>query len=186
MDEAIAFLQEFTKRELEALISRAGDPDPVFKEKLAAAEEMLVGTNFTLDAGRTENLPPEKLAKMAERDRKRLVQRKILVVQKYQSKGFGELYRAILSDTSVWAKVDYYDLYAVQRRPEGFKIISHYRICPECSGAGEINGKRCINCYGAKWITPRGEQIGDYGTLVETRKLLPPENPVQRADYDAL
>ena len=41
MDEAIAFLQEFTKREYEALLSRAGDPDPVFKEKLAVRQSFV-------------------------------------------------------------------------------------------------------------------------------------------------
>lgn len=186
MDEAIAFLQEFVKREHEARYARAGDPDPVFNEKRAAVESMLAGPGFTLHLARTENPSPEQLAGMAANERPSLVPRRILVVQRYQSDGMGELYRAILSFNVSYAPINYYLLFVVQRQAEGLKIISYWTVCRDCNGAGQINGKRCPICFAAGWIRPNGVQIGDYGKLIETRKLEPPTDPVQRADYDAL
>jgi hypothetical protein len=182
MDEAIAFLKEFTRREYEAQLAWHGDPDDIYRAKVEHVEALCDG--LELYFSRPEDPSPEQLQKWAAK-RPRLMERKVFVVQRYDHPELGTLFRAVLSDHINRGSLEYSDAYVVAHRSGGLRIVSHAGLCMRCSVAGGVRD-HCSACSGRGWNEPTGLDILDLGKPVDTRKLQPPDDEVQRAAYDAL
>jgi hypothetical protein len=171
MDEVIEFLERYAKAENQAYAASLLEADRArFDAKVERAQAfywndpdatLLLSLAQVSDAGDEDAYPDEKKEKG----------RRIFLVRRYEHPKLGDLYAAWTSPPRPGDTVTYGEILYVARKEGDLKIVSVYQKgMPGPDRAWEYRG---------------GEEIKKPGKAVEVRKLLPPEMPDDRADYDA-
>ena len=97
-------------------------------------------------------------------------ERQIFLVRRYQHPELGELFGVYVTPEDEQFILGYGEILYVARKDEKLQIVSRYR-------KGMPGG-------GLPWEWMGGERIDDPGEPVEVRKLLSPDLPEDRADYE--
>lgn len=172
MDDVIKLVEAFAVAEREAIAASLVEPDPAaFREKVEEAQRYFwdaPNATLRLTIGQSSGAGDTEQNRQWAADVK---PRQILMVKQFQHPEAGDLYAVYTTPEDPKFAVMYGEILYVARKDGELKIVSRYR--KGFPGAG------------ITWEWMGGERIDDPGTPEEVRKLLAPQNPEHKADYDA-
>ena len=185
MDEVVAFAKRYLQDlyAIELAFYEVTDDD-----KYQALVDKFDGYFDMVEGSRKErwDMPPKSVAARGIATKKEFSPGTLFLVRQYELPKLGTIYRAYTSqDRHPGYKSGYFHTLWIQRQKGGLKIVSIDSRCPDCDGTGVLNGKSCRACSGAGYHFVRGVEIGDPGAPVAVKRVEPPENPADRADYDS-
>lgn len=183
IDSAVEFFQGFIAKEREAEVALANERDDAVFEALV--DEL--NTFYTGDIATTIYREPEADEASFSFYQRKLQGRKtpiLFKVARYAGPRGAALYRAYAS-SNLEADDTYFTTYWAKVKRGKLKIVAQYNRCTECQGTGKVNGRTCPECKGRGWNWRGGEHIDDPGKPEEVRKLQPPADPQDLADYEA-
>lgn len=183
MRKVEAFIQDFIRAEYEALVAQYTERDEAaFQAKRAKLKAFFAnGTEPELSR---IGPPDEDWFAAGERmmELKSLAPRVLFQVKAYRHPEYGRLYRAYLSSIAAPRGQGplYFKNYFIAERDGQLKIVSHYDldIIPDQEGDRLEDG-------GLAWIWTSGDRLRTLGELEDSRKFQPPDDPAQRAEYEA-
>lgn len=184
MDEVMAFLREYIEKEYEAERASFTERDEAkFTERLVALHPYYEGnlrTGLSRPIEFTDAEWERRRAKAGE-----VIPRNLFQVKRYRHPRFGDVYRAYVSFTKTYgAGTCNYSMF-VREIDGALKVFALYHMCHTCYGTGSDDGDACADCRGRGWTWATGHDFGgDFGSLVEVRKLQPP-GPRCLPEYDA-
>jgi len=185
-NEVIEVLRQFTRRDHEARLALYTEPDPeTYQRKVAEVEQ-----HYALEEGVYTGFSHRRqLSEQWHRTRdkmgKRVTQRVLFQVKKYESPEFGELFLAYLSGEFKHDQDGYAQRLVLTQTKAGLRISSVDGLCLSCTGRGKIGEEQCSACGGRGWEHGSGRKLGTLGQLVETYKLQAPTDPTSLAEYES-
>ena len=187
MDDIIAFIHEFIKRDYEARRAAPAEPDDAkFAQCVAALDELFDipgGSGISRAPNFATNPDPRRVA-ARKQTLERMRPRKCFLIRQYNQASFPELYRCYVDSGIDLGPSGYFESLFVARRKNGLRIVSRWGVCLTCRGAGVIDGSRCGACGGSGWEPAGGALLRDLGPETDVRRLVPPSDPSSLADYN--
>lgn len=167
MEEAVAFIHNFIEKEYAALRAAALERDEeVYKTQRRVVNRMYAGdliTELPLRLGDQD----EWFAKAA-RYLENKKPRTLFQIKAYAHHSYQRVYCCYVSDF-MNVSTSYFQNLCVAQAAVGLRIIAAYLVTFDRKG----------------WKYSGGQRIEPLGDLIEVRQFQPPENPVDRAEYDA-
>lgn len=169
MDDVVAFLEAFARREFEVLQARWRERDEAAWQAAVAALHAdffappLSSGFFRFQAG-------DAHFAQAEEQLRHRMPRILYEVRRWRHPTLGELFAGYVS-SQAQGRLLLTSRFFVRETAEGLRLIARQDVCPDCSGTGEQGGRVCAGCAGRGWRDAGGPVITDPGTLLETREL---------------
>ena len=184
MNEAVAFMGRFIEFEcLTAKLIYTEESDEVVEAKLdELAEFYALGARP--DVYRMPKNDREYFIKGRE-FAKSVSPRVLFQIKQYDHPVYGEIYRCYVShylrpgNTAVYNA----NLYVLHSN-NNLRIISKYTICTACQGTDRVDGEVCPECELDGWNHSNGVEFEELGMQKGVLKIRPPDDPVQRTEYE--
>ena len=187
MDDVLAFFNDFIARDLEARRAAYAEPSEAeFERKVARVEECFDPGAGAFEFGMAwQYSDPSETGGRAEARRQTLasIQACILFLVRRYRIDAGDLYRAYVDSGTAGGRTSYFENYFARHDGEDFTIVAREIRCLTCRGTGVDDAAVCDTCNGSGWESGGGLELGELGPPIETRRLVPPTDPVSLADY---
>jgi hypothetical protein len=183
MQPILQFVEAFVPAEFEALVAQYSERDEaVFRAKRARVEEFF-GRGMQPELRRPDRADEDWFAagkRMIALNT--LAPRTLFQIKAYQHPNYQRLYRVYMSSSTAPRGKGplYFKNYFVSDQGGQFKIVSHYDLDLITDQAGNR-----LNDGGLTWIWNDGEVLETLGDFVQSQKFQAPDDPAQRAEYEA-
>lgn len=188
MDEVLAFVRKFIQQEYEFNKILHTERDDASMQAARAQIRAYFADDFAnFDQGPDYRRPSQPDNTFFEDgqlqfDRGWIVPRTFFQLKQYQHPEIGQLFRAYTSSIhrSEPGHNGYANNFFITRQNNDLRIITRYRL-HDPRGRGRV----MITDHGLMWAASGGLKIQTMGKLVAVHKLEPPDQPADRAEYDA-